>query len=107
LTLVYLIIPCRCHNIVGRCCASFKEEYDRGLLSFQKELKINIETLGAKHSEVALTYQAMADFCSISSVEEALKYYKLSLKTLENRPFPREEADLEVNTLLSKKRRSP
>ena len=65
LTPFCLIIPCRCHNIVGRCYVSFKEEIDKGLLSFQKELKINIEILGMEHSEVAITYQAMADFYRI------------------------------------------
>jgi hypothetical protein len=75
--------------------------------SFQKELKINVEILGAEHSEVAITYQAMADFFSISSkVEDALTYYKLSLKILENRPFPRVAAELQVNTLPLKRRRS-
>ena len=84
-----------------------EEEFDKGLLSFQKELKINIEILGAEHSEVAITYQAMADFFSISSkVEDALTYYKLSLKILENRPFPRVAAELQVNTLPLKRRRS-
>ena len=85
LILVCLIIPYRCHNIVGRCYASFKEEFDKGLLSFQKELKINIAILGAEHSEVAITYQAMADFFRISSpskIEDALTHYKLSLKIL-------------------------
>jgi hypothetical protein len=62
LTLVYHNIVGRCHNIVGRCYASFKEEFDKGLFSFQKEIKMNIEILGAEHSEVAITYQAMADF---------------------------------------------
>ena len=101
LTPVCLIVPCRCHNIVGRCYAFFKEEFDKGLLSFQKELKINIEVLGAEHSEVAITYQAMADFYRISSKkEEALTHYKLSLKILENRPFPRDAADLQVDTRL-------
>ena len=105
---VCLIIPCRCHNIVGRCYASFKEEFDKGLLSFQKELKINIEILGAEHSEVAITYQAMADFYRISSKkEEALTHYKLSLKILENRPFPRDAADLQVDTRLLKKAAKP
>jgi len=50
---------------VGRCYASFKEEFDKGLISFQKELKINIKILGA------ITYQAMADFLSASSSSEA------------------------------------
>ena len=100
---VCLIIPCRCHNIVGRCYASFKEEFDKGLLSFQKELKIHIEILGAEHSEVAITYQAMADFLSASSkIEDALTHYKLSLKILENRPFPRQAADVQVDTALKK-----
>jgi len=61
----YLANPCRCHNIVGRCYASFKQEFDKGLISFQKELKINIKILGA------ITYQAMADFLSASSSSEA------------------------------------
>jgi hypothetical protein len=50
---------------VGRCYASFKVEFDKGLISFQKELKINIKILGA------ITYQAMADFLSASSSSEA------------------------------------
>jgi tetratricopeptide (TPR) repeat protein len=84
-----------------------EKEFDKGLLSFQKELKINIEILGAEHSEVAITYQAMADFYRISSKkEEALTHYKLSLKILENRPFPRVAAELQVNTLPLKRRRS-
>ena len=103
LTPFCLIIPCKCHNIVGRCYVSFKEEIDKGLLSFQKELKINIEILGMEHSEVAITYQAMADFLSSSSkIEDALTHYKLSLKILENRPFPRQAADIQVDTALEK-----
>jgi hypothetical protein len=103
LTLVYLNIVGRCHNIVGRCYASFKEEFDKGLISFQKELKINVQILGAEHSEVAITYQAMADFLSASSkIEDALTHYKLSLKILENRPFPRQAADIQVDTALEK-----
>jgi len=73
------------------------------LISFQKELKINIEILGAEHSEVAITYQAMADFLSASSkIEDALTHYKFSLKILENRPFPRQAADVQVDTALKK-----
>jgi hypothetical protein len=48
-----------------------KEEVDKGLISFEKELKINIEILGADHSEAAIAYQAMADFLSASSSSEA------------------------------------
>ena len=77
------------------------------MLSFQKELKINIEILGAAHAEVAITYQSIADFFRISSVssskiEDALTHYKLSLKILENRPFPRQAADIQVDTALEK-----
>jgi hypothetical protein len=77
------------------------------LLSFQKELKINIEILGAAHAEVAITYQSIADFFRISSVssskiEDALTHYKLSLKILENRPFPREASDIQVDSALKK-----
>ncbi len=56
---------------MGRCYAPLKQEVDKGLISFEKELKINTEILGADHSEVAIAYQAMADFLSASSSSEA------------------------------------